>query len=181
MTGQTADNPRSRRWMALMRRAQDGDREAFCELVNEIGPVIANFLRRRIFDQNELDDVCQETLLAIYESRHTYEPQRPLEPWIFAIARHVGATHFKRYASRASWQQLMEELPEKSTHDSGSLRIKLQQAIAQLPEFQRQAFMMMEVEGLSLAEATERTGSSVGALKVRMHRAYQALKKGLLG
>ena len=164
-----------------MKRSQDGDREAFAELVNEIGPIITRFLRRRIFDQGELDDVCQETLLAIYESRHTYEPSRPLEPWMFTIARHIAASHFKRYASRASWQEPMEELPEKPTHGSGSLRIKLQQALAQLPEFQRQAFMMMKVEGLSLAEATERTGSSVGALMVRMHRAYQALKKGLLG
>jgi RNA polymerase sigma-70 factor, ECF subfamily len=100
---------------------------------------------------------------------------------MFAIARHVGATHFKRYAARASWQQLADEVADKAAHGSGSLRIRLQQALSQLPEFQRQAFTMMEVEGLSLAEATERTGSSVGALKVRMHRAYQALKKGLLG
>ena len=67
----------------------------------------------------ELDDVCQETLLAIYESPHTYDSSRPLEPWMFAISRHVGATHFKRYASRASWLEFMEELPEKAPRDFG--------------------------------------------------------------
>jgi RNA polymerase sigma factor (sigma-70 family) len=179
MSPQAADNQRSRKWTALMQRAQDGDRAAFCELVNEIGPAIANFLRRRISDQHELDDVCQETLLAIYESRHTYDPSRPLEPWIFAIARNVGAVHFKRYASRASWQALRGEVPE-AAQDSGSLRLRFRQAIVQLPELQREAFMMMQVEGLSPREASERTGVNVGALKVRMHRAYRALKKGLL-
>ena len=66
-----------------MRLSQDGDREAFSELVNEIGPVIARFLRRQIADEHELSDICQETLLAIYKSRHTYQPSRPLEPWMF--------------------------------------------------------------------------------------------------
>jgi RNA polymerase sigma factor (sigma-70 family) len=181
MSPQTADNQRSRKWTALMQRAQDGDRAAFCELVNEIGPAIANFLRCRIGDRQELEDVCQETLLAIYQSRHTYDPFRPLEPWIFAIARYIGANHFKRYASRASWQELRGEIPEEGARDSGGLRARLQQAIAQLPELQREALMMMQVEGLSLLEASERTGANVGALKVRMHRAYEALKKALLG
>jgi RNA polymerase sigma-70 factor, ECF subfamily len=80
MSAQAFDNSPSRKWTLLMKRAQDGDREAFAELISEIGPVIAKFLRRRIFDHDELDDVCQETLLAIYESRHTYEPSRPFEP-----------------------------------------------------------------------------------------------------
>ncbi len=181
MFHQTAQSPRSLKWVMLMQRAQKGDREAFGALVNEIGPAISNFLRRRIADAYELEDVCQETLLAIYESRHTYEPTRPLEPWIFAIARHVGAIHFKRQASRASWQELKDEMPENSVRDSGNLKVRLQQAMAQLPEVQREALMLMKVEGLSLMEASARTGASVGALKVRMHRAYTSLKKSMLG
>jgi RNA polymerase sigma-70 factor (ECF subfamily) len=72
-------------------------------------------------------------------------------------------------------------MPENSIRNSGSLKLKLRQAMAQLPEFQREAFMMMKVEGLSLMEASERTGTSVSALKVRMHRAYTSLKKSMLG
>jgi RNA polymerase sigma-70 factor (ECF subfamily) len=86
-------NARSERWAQLMERSQRCDREAFGSLVNEIGPVIANLLRRRIADLSEIEDVCQETLTAIYESLHTYQPSRPPEPWVFAIARHVAAKH----------------------------------------------------------------------------------------
>jgi RNA polymerase sigma-70 factor (ECF subfamily) len=165
----------------LMERAQKGDREAFRALVRDIGPALTSFLRRRIADPHELEDTCQETLLAIYQSRHTYEPARPLEPWLFAIARHVAANHFRRNWSRASWQELADEMPENGIGGSGNLLVKLRQALHQLPQVQREALMMMKIEGLSLAEASERTGASVGTLKVRVHRAYEFLRKSLLG
>jgi len=50
-------------------------------------PDLSTFLRRRIPDSGELEDVCQEILLTLYQARHTYQPLRPLEPWFFAIAR----------------------------------------------------------------------------------------------
>lgn len=164
----------------LMERAQRGDKEAFCALVKEIGPLIANCLRRRVADPHELEDACQETLIAIYESRHTYEPSRPLEPWIFAIARHVGANHFRSQRFRASWQVLFDEMPEAVGESSGSCMAGLRHAVARLSRFQREALLMTKIEGLSLAEASARTGASVGTLKVRVHRAYQSLKRSIL-
>jgi RNA polymerase sigma-70 factor (ECF subfamily) len=55
---------RSDKWAQLMARAQRGDREAFRALVHEIGPVITHLLRRKINDSSEIEDVCQETLVA---------------------------------------------------------------------------------------------------------------------
>lgn len=165
----------------LMVQAQKGDKEAFRVLVKEIGPLISNFLRRRIADPHELEDVCQETLIAIYESLHTYEASYPLEPWIFAIARHVGASHFRSQLSRASRQNLVDEVPEGVAESTGNCLIALRQALSKLSPFQREAFMMTKIEGLSLAEASARTGASVGTLKVRVHRAYDFLKRSMLG
>ena len=164
----------------LMEQAQNGDREAFRALVKDIGPALTRFLRRRIADPHELEDACQETLLAIYESRHTYEPSRPLEPWIFAIARHVGANHFRRNWFRARWQELPNEMPDAGAEDSGNLLVECREALLQLPRIQREAFTMMKIQGLSLAEASALTGASVGTLKVRVHRAYESLRKSLL-
>ncbi|MGH7986293.1 MAG: RNA polymerase sigma factor [Candidatus Binataceae bacterium] len=159
-----------------MDRTQQGDREAFRMLVNEIGPAITGFLRRRIFDQDELEDVCQETLLAIYESRHTYDPARPFEPWLFAISRHIAANHFRRHRLRTNSQELAEDLLEYGGEKGENLLVRLRQALSRLPTFQREAFIMMKIEGLSLLEASERTGASVGTLKVRVHRAYVHLR-----
>ena len=105
----------------LMESAQRGDREAFLTLMRNIGPMLTGFLRRRVADPNELEDVCQETLIAIYESRHTYQPARPVEPWIFAIARHVAANHYRRQKTRTRWQELLDELPDRA-HDTMETR-----------------------------------------------------------
>jgi RNA polymerase sigma-70 factor (ECF subfamily) len=168
----------------LMESAQRGDREAFLTLMRNIGPMLTGFLRRRVVDPNELEDVCQETLIAIYESRHTYQPARPVEPWIFAIARHVAANHYRRQKTRTRWQELLGELPDRvndTMENEASCMVRFRQALGQLPAFQREAFLMTKIDGLSLLEASERTGASVGTLKVRVHRAYDFLKRSIVG
>jgi RNA polymerase sigma-70 factor (ECF subfamily) len=168
----------------LMESAQNGDRDAFLTLMRDLGPQLTGFLRRRIADRHELEDVCQETLMAIYESRHTYEASRPVEPWIFAIARHVAASHYRRQISSRALQELFDKIPEhlpETVESESACLVTFQQALGQLPPFQREAFLMTKIEGLSLREAAQRTGASVGTMKVRAHRAYGFLKKALQG
>jgi len=118
--------------------------------------------------------------MAIYRSLHTYEPSRPPEPWVVAIARHVAAKHFHSHWSRARWQELTDEIPDRSGEDMGSLVYNMRQALGSLPRLQREAFWMMKIEGLSLIEASARSGATVGSLKVRVHRAYEHLRKAAL-
>ncbi|MGO9452266.1 MAG: RNA polymerase sigma factor [Candidatus Binataceae bacterium] len=160
-----------------MARAQDGDRDSFRALLDDIGPMLTNFLRRRMADSNELEDVYQETLMAFFQARHTYQPSRPLEPWLFAIARNVAADHARRYWTRASVEQLTETMPERGGADEPRSDPSLADAMARLPKQQREAFSMLKLEGLSIEQAAERAGTSVGALRVRAHRAYKALRK----
>jgi len=145
-----------------------------------MAPILINFLRRRIPDSGELEDVCQEILLAMYQARHTYQPSRPLEPWFFAIARNIAADHLRRYWTRASWQDLIAAQPEGETEGLEYVRVNIRQNFNRLPQVQREAFVMLKVEGLPISEAAERTGISTSALKVRAHRAYEALKKAFL-
>jgi RNA polymerase sigma-70 factor (ECF subfamily) len=163
-----------------MERAQKGDREAFHSLFKEIGPPITGFLRRRLFDLSEVEDVCQETLLAIYESRHSYQPTRPIEPWLFAIAKNVSAEHIRCHRSRARWQKQVDEMPEAVAEDEVGLTLDLRRALSHLTQSQLEALTMTKIDGLSLAEASERTGASVVSLKVRVHRAYKLLRKALV-
>ena len=176
----TDQSGRSQRLVQLMRGAQLGDSEAFRTLVNEIGPAITNFVRRRIVDASELEDVCQEILLETYESRHTFDARRPLEPWLFAIARCVVLNHRRRHRLRAGCQELVDVVPDGVGENSGNVLTKLRQALSQLPPFQREALVMTRIEGLSLAESSRRTGASIGNMKVRVHRAAQFLKKAML-
>jgi len=173
----SASEERSRVRARLMARMQDGDGESCRTLLDDIGPMLMNFLRRRIADRDALEDVYQETLMAFFQARHTYDPTRPLEPWLFAIARNIAADHARHFWTRASAEQLTDRLPERPADAEPRSDSSLEDAMAQLPEQQRQAFSMLKLEGLSIEQAAVRAGISVGALRVRAHRAYKALRK----
>ena len=79
----------------------------WCSFCAEGWPIRLNF-----------EDVYQEVFLALYEARHTYEPGRPLEPWLFAIARNIAADYTRRYFSRASWEELTGAPPDRPDFDS---------------------------------------------------------------
>src|SRR6185436_8034215 len=96
------------RWMT---QAQAGDREAYRLLLDNLGPEVMAYLRRRLSNPQDVDDVHQEVLLAIHLSRHTYEPGRAVEPWVFAIAAHVLARHWRRAQRRARCEVLVDVLP----------------------------------------------------------------------
>src|ERR1700677_5082638 len=164
----------------LMERAQSGDREAFQALFAEIGPIITLFVRRRVFDQAEADDVCQEALLAIFKSRHTYQPARPFEPWLFAIVRNVLAAYLQRNRQRTKWHEGMSEIPEISAEDESSLAVELIDGLKQLSPNQLEALKLTKLSAFSIAEAAARAGTSEGSMKVRVHRAYESLKRSIL-
>jgi len=162
-----------------MAQAQGGDREAFHLLFRDVGPLITRILRRRMSDISQIEDVCQEAMIAVYKSRHTYEPARPFEPWLFAIVRKVSGEHLRRERQRHAFQIQVEELPEVSEH--GSLNeLELRQALGQLSPTQIEALGLTKVIGLSVEEAARRTGTTVGSMKLRVHRAYESLRRSLL-
>jgi RNA polymerase sigma-70 factor (ECF subfamily) len=162
-----------------MESAQNGDKEAFRTLFDEIGPLITLFVRRRVFDHAEVDDVCQEALLAIFKSRHTYQLTRPFEPWLFAIVRNVIAAHLQRNRQHSRWHEPASELPETWADDESTLSVELRDGLNQLSADQLEALKLTKVSGFSIAEAASRAGTSVGSMKVRVHRAYVSLKRSM--
>jgi len=168
---------RSRRragWMAL---AQHGDAVAYRTLLDDLGPVLVRFLRRRVRDSQDLADAYQDTFLALHRARHTYQPTRPIEPWLFAIARNVVADYGRRWQRRSRHELLTdhdpEPIPEPPPRDFG---VELATAMRALPNRQREALQLLKFQGLSIQEAAARVGTTPGALKLRAHRAYLALK-----
>ncbi|HXD90710.1 MAG TPA: RNA polymerase sigma factor [Candidatus Binataceae bacterium] len=170
---------KSGRWTQLMERVQDGDQQAFRTLFDEVGPSIARFVRRRVADQSEAEDICQETLIAIFKSRHTYQPTRPFEPWLYAIARNVISRSFSHSLQRVRWLETVAELPEVEGEGHAVQSVELREAFARLSPNQQEAVRLTKVDGLSIAEASRVAGASVGSMKVRVHRAYQSLRESL--
>ena len=164
-----------------MRRAQEGDVVAYRTLLDDLGPALTRFLARRVADRQDLDDVYQETLLALHRARHTYRASRPFEPWMFAIAQHVVARHARGRYRRMHREVLTARAPECSGGTSSQLKHDMSEALLALPAPQREAFYLLQLEGLSTAAAAARAGTTAGALRVRAHRAYRTLREYLGG
>lgn len=163
-----------------MARAQDGDQDAYRVLLDDLIGVLRAFLRRRVVGTDDVDDIVQDVLLAVHRARHTYDPARPLEPWLFAIARNVAIDHARRRIARAGNEVLLDEVPDRAGDVDAPFAPRLEDALERLPANQREAFRMLKLEGLSVEVAAARAGTTPGALKVRAHRAYKALR-ALLG
>jgi RNA polymerase sigma-70 factor (ECF subfamily) len=161
-----------------MARAQQGDRAAYAALLDDVSAIVTSFLRRRLSDPHEIEDVRQETLIALHRARHSYEPSRPLEPWLSAIARHILADH-TRQRVRACREVLVAVPPETAVEGDGNAELRFAQELGRLPRQQREAFSLLQLEGLSVETAAARASTSTGALKVRAHRAYKRLRASL--
>jgi RNA polymerase sigma-70 factor (ECF subfamily) len=173
------DAEKSLRLARLMERAQDGDRESFRVLFENIGPLITRFVRQRMTDQMEAEDVCQEALMAIYKSRHTFQPSRAFEPWMFAIVRNVVSRYYSTSLQQTRWQEPVAAMPEVADEDRVAFGVEMRQAFEQLTPNQLEAIRLTKLSGLSVEEASQVTGVSVASMKVRVHRAYQSLKGSL--
>lgn len=167
---------RARMRAHLMERLQRGDPDACRLLLDDIGPAITRFLRTRVAI-DEVEDVYQEVFMALFHARHTYEAGRPLEPWLYAIARNVAADHSRRRWARAGWEELTADLPDRAEADSPAPLPDIEALLTRLPPAQREAFALLKLDGMTLEAAAGRAGVSVAALKVRAHRAYKALRK----
>jgi DNA-directed RNA polymerase specialized sigma24 family protein len=99
---------------------------------------------------------------------------------LFAIARKVSGEHFRRERQRLDFQVLVDELPEIRIDGGSSQSLEVREALEQLSPMQIEALSLTKVRGLSVEEAARRTGTSVGSMKVRVHRAYESLKRLLL-
>src|SRR4029434_455340 len=143
--GHDARRSRRARWMA---QAQAGDREAYCSLLDNLSPEVMAYLRRALPTPQDVDDLHQEVLLAIHRSRHTYDPGRAVEPWVFAIAAHVLARQWRRSLGRARREVLVDVLPPEQTRTAGPSPTEVRQALARLPGRQRQALELLKLAGL---------------------------------
>jgi RNA polymerase sigma factor (sigma-70 family) len=176
------------RWSAGMAAAQRGDADAYHKLLEELLPIVTRMVRARLFDRPGADDVIQNALLSIHRARHTYRTERPFGPWMRTIVRHAVIDAFrerKRRGEREVAVEAIDELVDPSAEEidleRGELSPALQTALDELPDKHRQAVELIHLRGFSVAEAAIRVGVSPGALKVRAHRGYRALRARLRG
>ena len=167
-----------------MRAAQTGDAIAYRNLLETIQPKIRAIVRGKIREDAAAEDVVQNSLLSIHRGRSTYRAERPFGPWMRAIVRNSIIDHFRERKRRGDREvELVVEdwADESESNEAGGdvLAPELAAALAALPEAQREAVTLIQVKGLSVAEAALQVGISSGPLKVRAHRGYRAMRLAL--
>ena len=164
------------RWSRLMASAQSGDGIAYRQLLDELSTLVERYLRSRLGSHEFLEDCVQEVLLAVHQARHTYDQRRAFRPWLFAIIRHKSTDALRRAEVRGRYVTAEEDMPETGVAgpeeqlDTGRL-------LACLPDGLRQAITLTKITGLTTAEAAQQMNISESALKVRVHRAVEKLRK----
>jgi RNA polymerase sigma-70 factor (ECF subfamily) len=170
-----------------MARAQDGERQAYRTLLQDITPYLRALASRYFKDPGDVEDAVQDALLTVHAVRHTYDPGRPFGPWLVTIANRRIIDRLRRHARVR--QREVELLAEHETfspdaanfpgEDASADEAALHAAITALPRDQREAISLLKLREMSLKEAAAASGRSIAALKVATHRAIKSLRKRL--
>lgn len=177
-------------WRVWMVAAQAGDARADAALLGAALP----WLRRRAHSRwphsnpTDIEDMVQETLLALHQNRHLYDPTRPLAPFLFGILKLRGADMRRRRQRHAGRETPLDNVSVTSsglvtyeTQENDSDRTLMLAAVAKLSERDKVVLGLLKVQELSLREAAAQTGMSIVALKVATFRAMQRLKAVMKG
>ena len=134
--------------------------------------VIRQKIRHPGFDA---EDIVQEALLAIHLKRHTWQPDLPVLPWVYAIARHklVDAVRRRDHRAEIGLEGTAEPLVEPDPEPL--MRRDVERVLDMLSPAQRAVIAAISVEGCSITEAAQRLGKSETAIRVALHRGLNAI------
>jgi RNA polymerase sigma factor (sigma-70 family) len=172
---------------AMMRAAISGDTKAYRDFLTALAPILRMLTQRNLARYGsagaDVEDIVQETLLAIHLKRYTWDSDRPIRSWIAAIARNKLVDALRRRSSQAKFiVKPMEDLPDidslphlANCPESVADRHELDRMLERLSERQRDIVRSLTLNGASVRETAQRLAMSEGAVRVSLHRALAAL------
>jgi RNA polymerase sigma-70 factor (ECF subfamily) len=173
-------------WRLWLAAAQQGDRRAYAALLSAALPWLRLRARARWPQSNaaDIEDIVQETLLALHRSLHLYEPPRPVAPFLFGIMKLRGADVRRQRHRHAAHETVLDDLPVTSSAltaypqlEATIDRATMRAAVRRLSPRDREVLDMLKLQEMSLHQASAASGLSVTALKVRTFRAIHRLRR----
>jgi RNA polymerase sigma-70 factor (ECF subfamily) len=168
-----------------MERYAEGDDEAFAALYDALAPRLYGYLVRQTRDAPRAEDLLQQTMLNIHLARDRFIRGAEVAPWAFAIARRLFIDSQRRGKREVlAVDGDMDAGPSSAPSPDDMLRADdlsqtVDRVLRRLPPAQREAFELLKRDGLSVAQAAQVLGTTVSAVKLRAHRAYEALRRVL--
>jgi RNA polymerase sigma factor (sigma-70 family) len=157
-----------------------GDAVAHAALLHALVPLLRSFYGRRLGSRAaDVEDLVQETLIAVHTRRATFDRARPFTAWLYAIARYRLVDLWRR--NRSSIPLEDAALSEDGFEDAVLAKMDLDALLATLPPKQARAIRDTHVEGKSVAEAAADAGIGESDLKVSVHRGLKSLAARIRG
>jgi RNA polymerase sigma-70 factor (ECF subfamily) len=160
-----------------MSRYQSGDGEAVEILVRRLSPALWRYLSSPFLTTTDTEDLLQDCWMRIHRARHTYRPDEPLLPWIYAIARHARLDAYRSRRRREAKETLTGVPPDRPDRAAAAGTDGFAELLEKLPERQREVLIMLKVSGMTVDEVARATASTPGAVKQTAHRAYVRLRE----
>ena len=170
----------------LLQRAGKGDEAAFLELYERHRSAVFRFAYRLLGSVESAEDATHDCFVSLIKRPDGFDPERAsLKTYLLAAVRNLALKHFRNTGRESSLDALTEE-PRISSKQEPLRRLldeelaeEIQRAVMGLPPLQREALVLFEYEDLSLSEIAAITQTEVGAIKARLFRAREGLKRSL--
>lgn len=171
----------------FVKRLQDKttSEEAFRELISTYKERLYWHIRTIVKDHDDSDDILQNTFLKIYRNIDQFKGDSKLYSWMYRIATNESITFLNKKAKRMKisseemQNQIIDNLESDVYFEGSEIQLKLQKAIATLPDKQQQVFNMKYFEELKYREMSEILDTSEGALKASYHHAVKKIEEFL--
>ena len=157
----------------------DDDRS--CDsLLRASAPLLAAFFARRIgHGQADLDDLVQESLIAVYLRRANYDRSRPFRAWLFGIARHKMVDYFRSRRLHLQLHQIEDACVTEGFEPETSARLDIERLLRTLPDKQAKVIRDTQLAGLTSAEAASLRGIGESDVRVSVHRGVKAMRRAI--
>lgn len=153
-----------------------GDSAAHGRLLSALLPLLRRYYRRRMPGQDDaIEDLVQETLIAVHTRRVTYDPARPLTAWVHAIARYKMIDVFRRTGRTVPIEGLENLLVTEGFEDASNAEADLDRLLEGISPKQAAAIRATRIEGLTIAEAAQRQNIGESDVKISVHRGLKLL------
>jgi len=166
---------------ALMIGSLDGDAHAHRLLLRALVPILKSFYRRRLARAEDVEDLLQDTLIAVHTRRQTFDRSRPFTAWLYAIARYRAIDHYRRQRQHVAIDDVESILVAEGLEDAINARMDVEMLLLTLSPKQARAIRDTHIEGKSIAEAAAGAGIGESDVKVSVHRGLKALGARMRG
>lgn len=170
----------------LLKRHLSGDPDAFAELVAQYRAPVYGYLLRTGIDPVRCDDLFQEIFLKIHKGAASYQAERPLKPWIFAIAANTVRSWFRKKKipmvsdEEAQIAEIEDDAPDSEQVAEAMETVEwLEGALGRLPPMQRQVVILCCIERMEQKDVAAVLEIPVNTVKTHLRRARIALARAL--